>query len=160
MGSRELFLVGLAMLAGLLGVLTPGVPGPLVCWAAVLWWAAAVHTPIAWYVLAGSSAVLALGHLLRRLAPGRRLADSDAVRQTLATAGLYAIAGFFVLPVVGGLLGFAAALYAQQRARLGSRRAAVASTRVVLRAVGLAVLAELFTCLMVVGAWLGAVVAG
>ncbi len=160
MGSAQLCLVGLAMLAGLLGVLTPGLPGPLVCWAAVLWWASAVHTALAWYVLFGSAVVLALGQVLKWLAPGHRLRDSGISRQTLFSSGVAAILAFFLVPVAGGVLGFVGGLYAQQRIRLGSHAAARASTRVAMRAVGLSVLAELFTCLLVAGAWLGAALLG
>jgi uncharacterized protein len=157
MGSTQLSLVALAMLAGLIAVLTPGLPGPLVCWAAVLWWATAVHTPSAWYVLFGSAVVLALGQVLKWLAPGHRLRDSGISRQTLFSAGVCGIAGFFVVPVVGGVLGFVGGLYAQLRYRLGGHAAARAATRVAMRGIGLAVLAELFTCLLVAGGWATAV---
>ncbi len=68
--------------------------------------------------------------------------------------------GFFLVPVVGGPLGAVGGLYLLERARLGSRGDAWASTRTVMRAIGLSVLIELFACLLVVGAWAGAVVAG
>lgn len=154
MGSAQLCLVGLAMFAGLLGILSPGLPGPLLCWAAVLWWATSVHTATAWYVLSGSALVLLVGQVLKWLAPGHRLRDAGISRQTLASAGVCGIVGFFVVPVVGGVLGFVGGLYAQQRSRLGSDAAARASTRIAMRAVGFSVLAELFTCLLVAGAWL------
>ncbi len=160
MGSAELALVALAMLGGLLGVLVPGVPGPLVCWAAVLWWASAVHTATAWYVLFGSSAVLVLGQALKWLAPGRRLRDAGVSRQALFRSGVLAILGFFVVPVAGAPLGFVGGLYARERARLGGHGRAWAATRIAMRGVGLAVLAELFSCLLVAGAWLGAAVTG
>jgi uncharacterized protein YqgC (DUF456 family) len=158
MGSAQLCLVGLAMLAGLLAVLAPGVPGPLLCWAAVLWWATAVHTAVAWYVLFGSAVVLALGQVLKWLAPGHRLRDAGISRQTLFSCGVCGILGFFLLPVVGGVLGFVGALYVHQRVRLGGRRTALLATRVAMRGIGLAVLAELFSCLVVAGGWLGAAV--
>lgn len=158
MGSAQLSLVGLAMLAGLLAVLTPGVPGPLLCWAAVLWWASAVHTATAWYVLFGSAVVLVFGQVLKWLAPGHRLRDSGISRQTLFSSGVCGIVAFFVVPVAGGVLGFMGGLYAQLRHRLGSHAAARAATRVAMRAVGLAMLAELFSCLLVAGGWLTAAV--
>ncbi len=158
MGSAQLCLVGLAMLAGLLGVLTPGVPGPLVCWAAVLWWSSAVHTAAAWYVLFGSAAALLVGQVLKWLAPGRRLRHAGISRQTLFSSGVCAILGFFLVPVVGGVVGFVGALYAHLRSRLGGHRAAWTATRVAMRGVGLSVLAELLSCLVVAGAWLGAAV--
>ncbi|MBY8885796.1 DUF456 domain-containing protein [Streptomyces sp. PTM05] len=159
MGTAQLCLVGLAMLAGLLAVLAPGLPGPLVCWAATLWWAGAVHTALAWYVLFGSAVVLAAGQAGKWLAPGRRAREAGITRQTLALAGVCAIAAFFAVPVLGAIPAFVGAIYAQERVRLGSHGAARVSTRRAMRAVGLSVLAELFSCLLVAGAWLGAVLA-
>ncbi|KOG88098.1 membrane protein, partial [Streptomyces varsoviensis] len=52
METPQLLLVGLVMLLGLLGVVTPGVPGPLIVWAGVLWWSMTARTALAWGVLA------------------------------------------------------------------------------------------------------------
>ncbi|MEU1625999.1 DUF456 domain-containing protein [Streptomyces sp. NPDC020096] len=158
MATAQVWLVGLVMLAGLLAVLVPGLPGPLLCWAAVLWWASTVHTALAWYVLFGSAVVLVVGQVLKWFAPGRRMREAGITRQTLLLSGLYGIAGFFLLPVVGALLGFVGGIYGQERLRLGSHGAARAATRTAMRAVGLSVLAELLACLLVAGAWLGAVI--
>lgn len=74
--------------------------------------------------------------------------------------GIAAIVGFFVVPVVGGILGYVGAVYGAERLRLGSRAAGWTSLRSVMRATGYSVLAELSCCLLVVGAWLGAVIWG
>ena len=151
-------LVGFAMLAGLLGVLTPGVPGPLVCWAAVLWWASAVHTAIAWYVLFGSAVVLVAGQVLKMLAPGHRLRHSGISRQTLFSTGVCGIVGFFLVPVVGGPVGSSAGCTSSRGSAWAANSAAWTATRVAMRGVGLSVLAELFSCLLVAGVWLGVAV--
>lgn len=53
------------------------------------------------------------------------------------------------------------AIFGAERLRLGSRPGAGwASVRSVMRATGYAVLVELFCCLLVAGAWLGAVLWG
>ena len=55
---------------------------------------------------------------------------------------LGAFAGFFVVPVVGLVLGFVAGVYAAERRRVGVE-AAWPSTLAALRAVGLCILIEL-----------------
>lgn len=65
-----------------------------------------------------------------------------------------------MIPVVGGVLGYVAAVYGAERMRLGSRAAGWASLKSVMRATGYSVLVELFCCLLVTGAWLGALVWG
>ncbi|MGW1467531.1 DUF456 domain-containing protein [Streptomyces sp. NPDC001493] len=160
MSVWQLVAVALVMLLGLVGVLVPGVPGQAIVWAAVLWWALTDVSPLAWGVLIGSTAVLLLNQALKPLLPPRRPRESGAPRRTLIIGGLAAIGGFFVLPVVGGALGYVGGVYGVERLRLGSRSAGWASVRSVMRATGYAVLVELYACLLVAGAWLGAVVLG
>ncbi|MGW0561856.1 DUF456 domain-containing protein [Streptomyces sp. NPDC003016] len=158
MGVWQLLLVGLVMLVGLLGVLAPGVPGQAIVWAAVLWWALDEKTTLAWGVLIGATALLLIDQALKPLLPARRPRESGAPPRTLVVGGVAGIAGFFLLPVVGGIVGFVGGIYGVERARLGSHGGGWASTRTVMRAVGYPVLVELFTCLLVVGAWAGAVI--
>jgi uncharacterized protein len=159
MGTAGLLLVGAAMLLGLLGVLAPGLPGPLLCWAAVLWWTAGEHTALSWRILALSTGILLLDQAVRWLLPSRRTREGGVSRRTLFVAGSAAIAGFFVVPLVGAPIGFVAGVYLVERRRLGSHGGAWASTRTAMRGTGLAVLIHLFACLLVAGAWLGAVIA-
>lgn len=160
MGVWQLLAVGLVMFLGLVGVLVPGVPGQAIVWAAVLWWALADVTQVAWGVLIGATALLLLNQALKPLLPPRRPHESGAPRKTLMLGGIGAIVGFFVLPVVGGIAGYVGVIYGAERLRLGSRGAGWASVRSVMRATGWSVLVELFACLLVTGAWLGAVVWG
>ncbi|MFC5147158.1 DUF456 domain-containing protein [Streptomyces aureoversilis] len=160
MGTWQLVLVGLVMLLGLLGVVTPGVPGPPIVWAGVLWWSMADRTALAWAVLAGATGVLLLERAVGWLLPPRRLRGAGISRRAFLVAGVSGIAGFFVIPVLGAVPGFVAGLYGMERRRLGGHGAAWASTRNVMRALGTSVLVELFACLLVVGVWIGAVTVG
>ncbi|WP_197358472.1 DUF456 family protein, partial [Streptomyces clavuligerus] len=63
-------------------------------------------------------------------------------------------------PVVGAVPGFLGGIYLAERRRLGGHGEAVASTRAVMRGAGTGALVELLACLLVAGAWLGAVVWG
>ncbi|MBK3553154.1 DUF456 family protein, partial [Streptomyces sp. MBT61] len=90
----------------------------------------------------------------------RRTRRSPRPRRSSASGGVAGIVGFFVVPVVGGVLGYVGAIFGAERLRLGGRGAAWTSVRSVMRATGYAVLVELFCCLLVAGAWLGAVLWG
>ncbi|MET7901110.1 DUF456 domain-containing protein [Streptomyces sp. NPDC005336] len=157
MGTWQLVLCGLVMLLGLIGVVVPGVPGPPIVWAGVLWWSMAEKTALAWTVLAGATALLLLSQALKWLLPARRLSGAGITRRTFLLAGAAAIVGFFVLPVLGAPLGFIAAIYGAERHRLGGHGEAWLSTRLAMRAIGTSVLVELFACLLVTAGWLTAV---
>jgi uncharacterized protein YqgC (DUF456 family) len=160
MGVWQLLMVGGVMLLGLLGVLVPGVPGPWLVWAAMLWWSLHVKTSLAWALLVGSTCVLLLTQVVVWLLPPRRLRGVGINRRMAAFAGLGALLGFFLVPVVGAVPGFVGGIYGSERIRLGGHGQAKAATRAVMRAAGTSVLVELLACLMVVGAWMGAVIWG
>lgn len=148
------------MLLGLLGVIVPGVPGPWLVWAAMLWWSLHVQTALAWTLLVGATAVLVINQVVVWLLPARRIRGVGITRRMAAFAGLGALAGFFLVPVVGAVPGFVGGIYGTERRRLGGHGPAAASTRAVMRAAGTSVLVELMGCLLVFGAWVGAVMAG
>jgi uncharacterized protein YqgC (DUF456 family) len=160
MGAWELLLVGLVILLGLSGVLVPGAPGSWLVWAAVLWWAFEDPQGLSWYMLVGATAVLFLSQVIRWHLPPRRLRTSGATPRMAVYAGVGALLGFVLLPVLGAIPGFLGGAYLAERLRLGSHRAAKASVRAAMRGGGTSVLVELFTCLLITGAWLGAVIWG
>ncbi|MEU9981574.1 DUF456 domain-containing protein [Streptomyces sp. NPDC050856] len=160
MGAWQLVLVGLVMLLGLLGVLLPGVPGPWLVWAAVLWWSLHVRTSLAWWLLVGSTALLLVTQVVVWHLPARRLRGLGVNRRMVVYAGVGALLGFVLVPVIGAVPGYVGGVYLSERLRLGGHGPALASTRTVMRAIGTSVLVELFACLLVVGAWVGAAAGG
>ncbi|WP_062648868.1 DUF456 domain-containing protein [Streptomyces maremycinicus] len=160
MGVGQLLLVGLVILLGLCGVLVPGVPGSWLVWAAVLWWALEDPQPVAWLVLVGATVTLFLSQVVRWTLPPRRLQESGATPRMAVYAGLGSFLGFFLLPVIGAIPGFMGGVYLSERLRLGRHGEARAALRTAMRSGGSSVLVELFTCLLIMGAWLGAVLWG
>lgn len=73
--------------------------------------------------------------------------------RTLIVGGLLAIVGFFVVPVVGVLLGFVLGVYASEVQRVGAS-AAWPSTKAALRAVGISMLLELTSTLLAAAVWI------
>ncbi len=157
MGVWDLLLVGLVILLGLCGVLLPAVPGSLLVWAAVMWWALQDPQPVAWWVLVGATVLMFVSQAVRWALPPRRLRASGANRRMLAYAGAGSTLGFVLLPVLGAFPGFLAGIYLYERFRLGRHTDAVAALRTVMRAGGSGILAELFTCQLIAAAWVGAI---
>jgi len=160
MGVWELLLVGLVMLLGLCGVLLPGAPGSWLVWAAVLWWALKDPRPVAWWVLVGATVALLLSQVVRWALPPRRLRAGGATPRMAVYAGVGALLGFVLLPVLGAVPGFLGGVYLCERLRLGRAGEARAALRTAMRAGGWSVLTELFACLLITGAWLGAALWG
>ncbi|MFM9615990.1 DUF456 domain-containing protein [Streptomyces sp. V2] len=160
MGVWELLLVGLVILLGLCGVLVPGVPGSWLVWAGVLWWALKDPQPVAWAVLVGATVALFLAQVIRWALPPRRWRGSGATPRMAVYAGVGALLGFVLVPVLGAIPGFLGGVYLSERLRLGRHGEARAALRTVMRAGGSSVLTELFTCLLIAGAWMGAVLWG
>lgn len=160
MGAWELLLVGVVLLLGLCGVLLPGVPGSWLVWAGVAWWALEDTSGLAWFVLVGVTVVMLLSQAVRCMLPPRRLKASGATPRMAVCAGVGALLGFFLVPVVGAIPGFMAGIYLSERLRLGRHREARAALRTAMRSGGWSVLTELFACLLVTVTWLCAVVWG
>ncbi|MET8899925.1 DUF456 domain-containing protein [Streptomyces sp. NPDC127113] len=160
MGAWDLLLTGLVILLGLCGVLIPGVPGPWLVWAGVLWWALKDPQTLAWAVLVGATVVLLLAQAVRWALPTRRRRRDEAMRRLTAYGGAGAVVGFVLVPVLGAIPGFMGGIYLAERLRLGRHGEAKAALRTAMRSGGADVLAELFACLLITGAWVGAVLAG
>ncbi len=160
MGAWDLLLTGLVIVLGLCGVLLPGVPGSWLVWAGVLWWALKAPQPLAWAVLVGATVVLLLSRAVRWALPSRRRRRDEAMRRMTAYGGAGAVLGFVFLPVLGAIPGFLGGVYLAERLRLGRHGEAMASLRSAMRHGGAGLLTELFACLLITGAWLGAVLAG
>ncbi len=152
--SGLLVLIGLVMAIGLVGVVVPGVPGLLLVAGAGLAWAAHAGGAAPWVVLGVMLAVLAVGTIGKYVLPGRRLAGSGAPRSTLLLGAVGAIAGFFVIPVVGLPVGGLAGVWLGELRRLRSAAAARRSTWATAKAMGLGMLVELAAGMSAVLIWL------
>lgn len=160
MGAWQLLLVGVVLLLGLCGVLIPGVPGTWLVWAGVAWWALEDTSGLAWFVLVGATVVMLLSQAVRWMLPPRRLRASGATPRMAVFAGVGALLGFCLIPVIGAIPGFMAGIYLSERLRLGRHREARAALRTAMRSGGWSVLTELLACLVVTMTWLCAVIWG
>ena len=146
-------LAGVAIAVGLVGIVVPLLPGTLLIAAAVLFWAVYVGDGLGWALAGAAVAVLALGAVVTYAVPGRNLKAQGVPNRTLLAGGLFGVVGFFVVPVVGLILGFVLGVYLAEVQRLG-RAAAWPATKVALKAVGMSILIEIAAGLVAASLWL------
>jgi uncharacterized protein YqgC (DUF456 family) len=151
--------IGLVIAVGVLGVVVPVLPGALLVWAAILVWSLELQTRTGWAVLVAASVAIALSQLGKYLLPHRRLRAAGVPQSSIITGGVLGIVGFFVIPVVGVVIGFVLGLFAAERLRQGSTGPAFESSKSAMLAVGLSILIELAGTLIAAVAWLTAVLA-
>jgi uncharacterized protein YqgC (DUF456 family) len=150
-------LVALAIAVGLAGVLVPVLPGPLLVGAAILLWGVGTGGAVAWTVVVVALALLLAGAVVKYLVPGRRLERAGVPRTTMLAGAALGVVGFFVVPVVGLLLGFVLGVYLVEWHRVGHAGAWPATLHA-LRAVGLGMVIELTFGVLAASIWAAGVV--
>ena len=154
--SLVTLLCGVAIVVGVCGVIVPFVPGLVLCWLGVLVWAifgdGVGGGP--WVVFAIATAITLAGTIIKYAWPGRNLKRGGVPTLSLLVGGVLGIVGFFVVPVIGLVLGFVLGLWLAESIRLGDVRLAWPATTQAVRAVGLALLIELAAALGVTAVWL------
>lgn len=159
MSAAAELIVGLAILVGLVGVVVPVLPGTLLVGLAILVWAVVTGTAVAWATLAIAALLLLGAGIVKYTWPGQRLRDDGVPTRSLIVGGLVGIVGFFVVPVIGLVIGFLLGAMAAELVRLRAARPAWDSTVAATKAVGLSMLVELAGALAAAGLWCAAVLA-
>lgn len=151
---------GLVLVVGLVGTVLPVLPGGALIVGAIGVWALVVQTALGWVAFVAALVLVVAGAVLKYLTAGRIITASQVPRSSLVAGGLLGIVGFFVVPVIGLVLGLVVGLYAAETYRQGDSRAGWASSVVAMKGVGVGILVELGAALLAVVAWLVAVWAG
>ncbi|MFF0815063.1 DUF456 domain-containing protein [Rhodococcus sp. NPDC003318] len=150
-------LVGLAIAVGLVGVVLPILPGTLLVLGAIGVWAVVENTGTGWAVFGAAAVLLVISGVVKYTWPGRRMRDAGVPKRSIVIGALVGIVGFFVIPVIGLLIGFLLGTYLSEAQRHRSHREAWRATVHATKAVGLSVLVELLGALLAAAVWLGAV---
>lgn len=141
------------MAVGIAGLIVPALPGLLCVLGGVLVWALGHSGPTAWTVLAVSCLVAAVGYVVQYLVPGRHLTRAGVPKRSSLVGVVCGIIGFFVVPVVGLLIGFVTGVLLAELLRQRSFEHAWASTRVAVKAALLSVWIELLAALVIAIGW-------
>jgi uncharacterized protein len=153
-------LVGVAMAVGLVGTIVPIVPGLVLIWAGALGFGIAEGFDGPGALLFGSITVVGLlGEVAGVVLPRRAAGAAGAGRWSLLLGVAAALAGFFLVPVVGLPLGGALGIYVGEHLRTRDPHTAWRATTATLKGFGLAALAQFATGLAMVVLWLVWVIA-
>lgn len=139
----------------LVGVVVPVLPGLLIVWilgVGTTLWVGADTT--GWVIAGVLTALFAAGTAATIWLPARQGRQGGAPASSMWTAALGGLVGFFVIPVVGLLVGAAGGLYVAEQRRLGSGEQARSSVVSVVRAYGVGVVIELVLGLLMIIVWL------
>lgn len=151
-------LVGLALAVSAAGIVVPVLPGTMLALVALLVWAVLTGGAVAWSAFAIMALVLGLGQLLKYLLPHKSMTAAGVPGRSILVGGVAAIIGFFVIPVVGLVVGFIGGVYLAEHARLRQWDQARTSTWVAMKATGFSILIELGALLLAASIWVGALV--
>lgn len=152
MTMTELLIAAL-IAVGIAGILVPVLPGSILVIGAILAWTLEIGSPRAWVVFAIAATFVVAGTVVKYALPGRRLKASGVPTSTMMAGAALGFVGFFVVPVIGLLLGFLLGVYLAERRRVGSTLA-WPSTQAALRAVGVSILIEFVAASLAAATWL------
>lgn len=150
-------LVALAIAVGLAGTIVPILPGALLVAGAIIVWAVLTGGTTAWAIAIGALAIIGAGQLLKYLIPGKQMKASGVPNWVLFIGAVGAIVGFFVIPVVGLVIGFIAGVFLAEAFRLKTFKDAWPTTVQAMKSAGWSVLIEFGSCLLAAALWAGGV---
>jgi len=154
MSSAGETVIGLAIAVGIVGVVIPILPGSLLVGGAIAVWAAYVGGLTAWSIFAVAAALLVVAGIGKYVVAERHLRGSGVPRSTMLVGAAFGIVGFFVIPIVGLVVGFVVGVYAAERYRLPDHRQAWRATVAAMKASGFAILIEMAGVLLAAGVWI------
>ncbi len=149
----------LLIVVGVIGVVVPVLPGSLLIAAALLVWAFTIQSVTGWVIFATGAVLVTAGMLASAVLTGRRLKHRKIPNRSILVGLAFAVAGLFLIPVVGLFVGFAAGLLVAEFTRQRDFQAAVSSSWAALKATGLGILVEcglacLAASVWVIGVWI------
>ncbi|WP_197383318.1 DUF456 domain-containing protein [Mycolicibacterium mengxianglii] len=157
MSTGGVVLVALAIAVGLAGIVVPILPGGLLVFGAIAVWAIVERTTVAWVTLGVVAALFIATEVVKYTWPVKRMRRADVRTLSLVAGGALGVIGFFVIPVLGLVLGFVLGVFlAELSVRHDSTRAWV-STLHALKGVALSVGVELVGALASTVVWVCAV---
>ncbi|TFV57605.1 DUF456 domain-containing protein [Mycobacterium sp. PS03-16] len=157
MSAGGIVLVALAIAVGMVGIIVPLLPGTLLVFAAIAVWAFVEGNVAGWVTLGVVTAILGAALLVKYLWPMRRMRAAEVRTMSLVAGGVLGVVGFFVIPVLGLVIGFVGGVYLAELGVRRDQRVAWASTVHALKGVALSVGVELAGALLATVAWVAGV---
>ncbi|MET0451574.1 MAG: DUF456 domain-containing protein [Mycobacterium sp.] len=157
MNTVETVLVAVVIAVGLVGILVPLLPGTILVLGAIAVWAFVERTTLAWVVLGVVTVLLGATLLVKYMWPVKRMRSADVGTWSLLAGGVLGVVGFFVVPIVGLVIGFVLGVYLAELALRKNNRLAWASTVHAIKGVALSVGVEMVGALLATMVWVAGV---
>lgn len=157
MSTLGLVLVALVIAVGLAGIVIPVLPGGLLVFAAITVWALIERTTVGWVTLGIAAALFVIAEVVKYTWPVRRMRRAEVGTWSLLAGAVLGVIGFFVIPVLGLVLGFVAGVYLAELAKRRDQRRAWASTVHALKGAALSVGVEFTGAVLAAITWAAAV---
>jgi uncharacterized protein YqgC (DUF456 family) len=146
-------LVGVAIFAGLIGIVVQVLPGAVLVLGGILVWAIFTGGVEAWVVFSIAAVAIAVAEVAQWILAGKHMRKANVPVLTLAVGGIAGIIGFFVLPVVGLFLFFVGAIFLLEWARRRDVSLAWRATKAAVQATLITIGVQLAGALIATGAW-------
>ncbi|MFV8048261.1 DUF456 domain-containing protein [Mycobacterium sp. 48b] len=154
MSTLGVVLVALVIAVGLVGIVLPVLPGGgFLVFAAIAVWAIVERATVAWVTLGVAAVFFVTAEVIKYAWPVRRMRAADVGIWSLVAGGVLGLIGFFVIPVIGLVIGFVAGIYLAELAARRDYRRAWVSTVHALKGVALSVGVELTGALLATITW-------
>lgn len=153
MSAAGIVLVALAIIVGIIGIVVPLLPGTLLVFGVILVWAVVENNVTAWVTLGVVAALLGVATLIKYIWPAKRMRAADVRTLSLAAGAIVGSIGFFVIPVIGLVIGFVLGVYVAELAARGDQRLAWTSTKHAVKGVALSMGVELAAALLATVVW-------
>ncbi|MDT5014311.1 MAG: uncharacterized protein QOD39_471 [Mycobacterium sp.] len=153
MSTGGIVLVALAIAVGLIGIVVPLLPGTLLVFGAIAVWAIVENNVTAWVTLGVATALLGVATFIKYTWPVKRMRAADVRTLSLVAGAVLGIIGFFVIPVLGLLIGFVLGVFLAELLNRRDQRLAWTSTKHAIKGVALSVGVELAGALLASIAW-------
>jgi uncharacterized protein YqgC (DUF456 family) len=163
-GMDDSVLIGVvaaAMAVGVVGTVVPVVPGLVLVWAgALVYGLGAGFGPVGVVAFTIITALALAGIAMGFVLPQRAAARRGAARSSMWFGAVLALVGFFVVPLVGVVLGGVLGVFLGEMLRTRDAGAAWHATAATLKAFGVAGVVQLLAGLAMVAVWVPWVVYG
>lgn len=147
-------LIGLIMAVGIVGTLIPVLPGLFLVWGAGLVWAIFDGADTThWIIFSVMTVFFLVGIGLSFYLPAKSSKDNSSPKWTMLIATLFAVIGFFVIPIIGVAVGFVFGVFVCQLIASREFHKTLRTTGKTLKALGLVSLTQCACGIAIATSW-------
>lgn len=144
---------GLAIAVGAAGIIIPVLPGSILIGISLLVWALVQGSTLGWIIFGVGVIFVAAGMASSAVLTSRVMKERSIPGRSVVIGLILGVVGFFLIPVVGLLVGFILGLFLSEFARQKEFKSAGSSSLAALKAMGLGMLAEFGFASLAAGTW-------